>query len=155
MVLTSNHLVAGASSALATTELSAFVDWLVDAAEEVVLVLLRFFSIVVVGCSRVLLLRRGRRRGDYLVLDFINHLTALHASSSDFIHFCFGNGRTCHSLASIDSHELLSSHAFEIAGGDQISIRDVGVVFLNHKMSTNLCSSRVSRRRYCLLTRED
>lgn len=60
MVLTSNHLVSRAASALAATEESALVDGLVDTTEQIVFVLFGLLTVVVVGGCSVSFVGRGR-----------------------------------------------------------------------------------------------
>ena len=131
VVLTGNHFVTWTTTTLPAPEHLAFVDWLVDTTEHVVLVVFWLFPVVVIVSSSVFLLGRGRRRGRNLLLDLIDHLTALHPSPSDDFHFSFRDGRSSYSLAGIDCHKLLSSHQIEVASGSKVRIWDVGVFFLN------------------------
>lgn len=154
MVFSGNDFIAGATSAFSTSKGSAFVDWLIDATEQVVFVILLFLSVVFISSGGV------RHFGDWhhlngLFPDFINNLTRLHSLHSDSVHLCLGDRGACNSLHCVNSHECFSSYSIEVTGRNEFSVRDEGVSFLCYNKCTKFSNSRVLSLLYCLLTSED
>lgn len=157
IVMTSDYCVPWAAGASHTT--SALINWLINAAKEIVLV---FWSAIVFISRRSIcwflspdFFLNYNFFISYILHNLVDHPTFLIALSSDSIHLCFWYSRSSHSLSGIYSKELLSLNFVEVISRKQLSVRYVDVVFLYKNKSTRRWRSSLPRTRYSLLTTDD